>query len=148
MSSSAWNVPISINIFMFYGERWHSVFTNLASQHECWLICLQLCNTDSIKFQFNTEWLTNTTFINAETESLVLIMKVRGTMKCEWLYNGQLNNKCEERNTADIEFVVLQAGLILHQAYIPSEQHANSTKYSHLIQCISWGLEDWQPHPI
>jgi len=148
MSSSAWNVHSLISIFMFYGQRWNSVYTNWASQHECWLVCLQLCNTDSIKLQVTTEWITSTTFINAETESLVLIMNVTGTMKCEWLYDGQLNNKCEERNIADIEFVVLQAGLTLHLGYIPAKQHANWTKYSHLIQCISWGLEDWQPHPI
>ena len=145
MSSSAWNVPILVSIFMFYGQRWHSVFTNWVSQHECWLIFLQLCNINSIKFQVNTEWVTNTTILNAEIESLVLIMKVRGTIKHEWLYNGQLNKKCEDRNTADIEFVVLQAGLILHQGYIPAKHRANWTKYSHLIQCISWELEDCQP---
>jgi len=133
---------------MFHGQRWHSVFTNWASQHECWLICLQMCNTNYIKFQVNTEWLTNTTLINAETKSLVLIMKVRGTMKCEWLNNAQLNNKCEDRNTTDIEFVVLYAGHILHQGYIPAKHRTNWKKKSHLIQCISWGLEDWDPHPI
>jgi len=135
MSRSALTIPILVSIF--YDQRWHSVFTNWASQHECWLLCLQLCNTNSIKFQVNTEWVTNTTLINAETESLVLIMKVRGTMKCEWLYNGQLNNKCEERNTADIEFLLLQAGLILHQGYIPAKHCAKWTKNPLLIQCIS-----------
>jgi len=113
---------------MFHGQRWHSVFTNWASQHECWLICLQMCNTNYIKFQVNTEWLTNTTLINAETKSLVLIMKVRGTMKCEWLNNAQLNNKCEDRNTTDIEFVVLYAGHILHQGYIPAKHRTNWKK--------------------
>jgi hypothetical protein len=107
-----------------------------------------LCNTDSIKFQVNTEWLTNIALINAEIKSSVLITKVRGTMKCDWLNNGQLNNKCEDRNTTDIEFVVWHTGLILHQGYIPAKHHANWKKNSHLIQCISWGLEDWDPHPI
>jgi len=42
---------------------------------------------------------------------------------------------------------VVQAGLVIHQGYVHEKRHANWTQYSHLKQCISWGLGDWQSHP-
>ena len=49
--------------------------------------------------------------------------------------------------------LIVQAGLILHQGYIPEKHYANQdhvywTQNSHLKQCISCGLGDGQPHPI
>jgi hypothetical protein len=34
----------------------------------------------------------------------------------------------------------VQAGLILHQGYIPEKHRANQMQSSHLKQCISWRL--------
>ena len=36
----------------------------------------------------------------------------------------------------------MQAGLILHQGYIPEKSHTNRTQNSHLKQYISWRLGD------
>jgi hypothetical protein len=42
----------------------------------------------------------------------------------------------------------VQAGIVLCQGYTPEKNHANQTQNSHIKQCISWGSEDWQSHPI
>ena len=36
----------------------------------------------------------------------------------------------------------VQAGLVLHQSYVPEKCRTNGTKNPHLQQCISWGLGD------
>ena len=47
----------------------------------------------------------------------------------------------------------LHASLVLCQGYIPEKNNVNQnwtnqTQNSHLTQCISCVLGDWQPHPI
>ena len=41
--------------------------------------------------------------------------------------------------------LIVQAGLVLCQGYAPEKCHTNRTQNSHLKQCISWGLEYFQP---
>ena len=43
---------------------------------------------------------------------------------------------------------IIRAGLVLRQGYIPEEHGADRTQNSHLKQCISWGLENWQLHTM
>jgi len=41
--------------------------------------------------------------------------------------------------------LIVQAGLVLCKGYAPEKCHTNRTQNSHLKQCISWGLKDFQP---
>jgi hypothetical protein len=45
-------------------------------------------------------------------------------------------------------WIVKQAHLILCQGYFPKKSSAYQTQNSHSKWCISWGLGDWQPHPL
>ena len=73
-----------------------------------------------------------------------------GMIQCSvWLCNGSPVARIDlEGNYMVILSNWVQAGLILHQGYVPEIHHTNWTHNSHFKHCISLGLGDWQPNPI
>ena len=65
---------------------------------------------------------------------LLLLLTLLRWIKCELISNGSE--------------ITIQVVLVLRQGYVPEKRRTNRTQNSHLKQCISWVLGDWQPHPL
>jgi hypothetical protein len=60
-------------------------------------------------------------------------------------YNSTVDSQCLK---LALHHKCVQVFLVLRQGYVPEKRRTNRTQNSHLKQCISWGLGDWQPRPI